>query len=56
MYYTYIYIYIYIAEVKKLTTSIDQMAAKSATLKEEVAELQASRSQDFLNYARPTPV
>jgi len=29
-------------EVKKLTTSIDQMAAKSATLKEEVAELQAS--------------
>jgi len=29
-------------EVKKLTTSIDQMTAKSATLKEEVAELQAS--------------
>merc|ERR1719253_1064015 len=29
-------------EVKKLTTSIDQMVAKSATLKEEVAELQAS--------------
>eukprot|EP00972_Heterocapsa_arctica_P039532 5822723-Heterocapsa_arctica.AAC.1 len=29
-------------EVKKLSTQIDQMAAKSATLKEEVSELQAS--------------